>query len=351
MKSNSNIYELLNDMALDLNDYAKEELDDMEKRRLKKAFRKTRKNGFNLQKAGIVAAALVLSVGLFAQTNWGKGVYAATESKLAEISYTIAEALGIERNIAPYANVVNQVVEYNGVEMKLTDVIIDKDELILSVIANTTKPVQWVTFDYDIFINGKKVENYSSSGSIGPIDESKTRFSSVYSVDIDGMETTEDVNLKIVIKDLVYYHGDGITEQIKGKWKFEFVANGKELTAHTYALPLDYEFIIEDTKYTLEEFRYNSVNQKIFGKVQGQMSTAYEVDLRGWDDLGNDVRFSLTRVSGEEIVFKYQNFSGELSDEITSLTLTPYAAKLPEKSGKTSDSWEKVGEAFTIHLN
>ncbi|MDD4169973.1 MAG: hypothetical protein PHD36_06935 [Desulfotomaculaceae bacterium] len=29
---------------------------------------------------------------------------------------------------------------------------------------------------------------------------------------------------------------------------------------------------------------------------------------------------------------------------------TPYAAKLPEKSGKASDAWEQVGEAFTIHL-
>jgi hypothetical protein len=42
--------------------------------------------------------------------------------------------------------------------------------------------------------------------------------------------------------------------------------------------------------------------------------------------------------------------AGDLSDEITSITLTPYAAKLPENSGITSDVWEQVGEKFTIHL-
>ena len=50
-------------------------------------------------------------------------------------------------------------------------------------------------------------------------------------------------------------------------------------------------------------------------------------------------------------VFKYQNLDGDLSGEITAITLTPYAAKLPEKSGKLSDDWEQVGEAFTIFLN
>jgi len=69
-------------------------------------------------------------------------LYAAAESKVLEISYSIGKALGIERNIEPYAKVVNQIVEDNGVEVKLTDVIVDKDELIFSTIVNTNKPVE-----------------------------------------------------------------------------------------------------------------------------------------------------------------------------------------------------------------
>jgi hypothetical protein len=351
MKNTKNIYELLNHLDINLEHYAQEELDDMEKQKLKKAFRGNRNRISNAKKIGTVAVALLMALGFFTQTNWGKAVYAATESKLAEISYSIGEALGIERNIKPYASVVNQVVESNGVEMKLTDVIIDKDELILSIITNTNKPVvEGVNFDYDIFINGKQIRNYGATGSSGPIDDSQTRFFSAYAVNIDGIDTTENVNTKVVLKNLTYYTGNAATEKVKGEWEFEFAANGSELMANTYALGLDYSFNIGPEKYTLHEFRYNPVNQKIFGKVQDRSGRSYEIDLRGSDNLGNEVEFFLTSVSGEDLVFKYQNLDGDLSDKITSITLTPYAAKLPEKSGKTSDEWEQVGEAFTIFL-
>lgn len=350
MKNTENIYRLLNDLSMDLEDYTKEELSEMEKQRLKKAFRR-KKNGSNFKKIGAITVVLLLSVGILVPTGWGKVVFAATESKLSGLSYSISQALGIERNIAPYANVVNQVVESNGTAMKLTDVIIDKDELILSVITSTDKPVQGINFDYDIFINGKKIRNYSATGISGPIDDSRTRFSSAYSINIAGIDATGKVNIKVVLKNLTYYQSDGASEKVKGKWEFEFVASGRELMADTYSLALDYGFHIGDEKYTLEEFRYNPVNQKIFGKVKDRSEHSYEIDLRGKDNLGNKVEFTLTSASGEDLIFKYQNLLGDLSTEITSITLTPYAAKLPEKSGKTSDAWEQVGEAFTIHLN
>lgn len=358
MKDKENIYDLLNDLTMDFEDYPQEELSEIEKQRLKKAMRKNRIEALssknfrsnNFKKVGTIAIALLLSLGLFTQTGWGKAVYAATESKVAEISYSIGQALGIERNIEPYANVVNQVVESNGVEMKLAEVIIDKDELILSVITRTDKPVQWLNFDYDIFINGKKVRNYSASGTGGPIDKSQRDFNTVYAIDISGIDTMGDVDLKVVLKNLSYYLGDEITEKVKGKWKFEFVASSSELTANSRTLAIDHEFYIGDTKYTLEEFRYNPVNQKIYGKVEGQSAVSYDVDLRGWDNLGNEVKFYLSRVSDGNLTFNYQNFDGDLSNEITSLTLRPYAVKLPEQSGKISGDWQQVGEEFTIYL-
>jgi len=368
MKHTENIYELLNDMSIDLGDYPKEELSELEKQRLKKTFRinmkkslkdkardglinvKEQEKGRDFKKIGAIALAMFLSIGIFAQTSWGKAVYAATESKLVELSYTIGEALGIERNIAPYAQVVNQVVENQGVEMKLTDAIIDREELILSFLTSTTKPVQGLHFDYDIYLNGKKVKNYSASGTSGPIDATHTNFSTVYSIDIDDIDTIGEVKIKVVLKDLAYYFSNATKEKIKGKWEFEFVASGSELTANTRSQALAYDFYIEDTKYSLQEFRYNPVNQKIYGKAQGSVAASYEVDLRGWDDLGNEVVFYLARVSGEDLTFVYSNIDGDLSNEITSLTLAPYAARLPEHSGKTSDSWQKVGEEFTIYL-
>ncbi len=360
MKDSKNIYGLLNQVDFNIEEYEKEELSDIEKHRLKVNFRKRNKKKFDFKKVSAIVAALVLTIGIFGQTNFGRNVYAAAQSKVTEISYSIGKSLGIERNIEPYANVVDQVVEDKGVEIKLTDVIIDKNELIFSTIANTNQPMNGFRFDYDIFINGKRLKSYAASGSSGAIDDSNTLFFTTYTIDIKEIDTDENVDIKVVLKDISYYYignrelneGEEIeTEQIKGKWKFEFTANGKELMKKTYALPVEYSFNIDNTKYVLEEFRYNPVNQKIFGKVENKSNGFHAIDLRGYDNLGNEVVFYLSTLSGEDFIFRYQNSNGDLSDEITSITLIPYAAKYPEKSGKMNNDYKQVGEEFTVFLN
>lgn len=349
MKDSKNVYELLNHIDIDLEDYDREVLNDMEKRSLKNNFRKNRTKRFSLKKFGTIAAVAVLTIGLLSQTNFGKSVYAAAESKVSEISYSIGEALRTKRNIEPYANVVNQIVEDNGVEVKLNGVIIDKDELIFTTIANAATPVDWVNFDYDIFINGKKLTNYGATGSSGRIGNSETAFFHTYAVNTKGIDLKENIDVKIVLNNLNYII-DTSEKRIKGKWEFEFTASGSELMANSHTLPMDYSFNIGDLKYSLEEFRYNPVNQKFFGKLKGESKDSYAIELRGHDNLGNEVVFFLTSVSGEDLVFKYENIHGDLSDGITSITLIPYAAKYPEQSGKMSNDYEKVGEEFTISL-
>ncbi|SCG81692.1 hypothetical protein DW1_0071 [Proteiniborus sp. DW1] len=350
MKNSKNIYELLNQVEFNIDDYEKVELSDIEKKKLKQRFKEGRRKRLDFKKLGAITAALALTIGVFSQTSVGKSVYASAQSKITEISYSIGRALGIERNIEPYENIVNQIVENKGVEIKLTGVIIDKDELILSTIVNTNKPVDGFFFDYDIYINGKKLRDYGMTGSSGAIDDSKTIFFTANSFDVKGIDLYETLDIKVVLKNLHYYLVGESDEEIKGKWEFEFTASGNELATTSYTLPLDYSFDIDNTTYILEEFRYNPVNQKIFGKLKNQSTDSYQVDLRGHDNLGNEVIFFLTSVSGEELVFKYENIYGDLADEITSITLTPYAAKLPEESGRMSNDYKQVGEEFTIIL-
>lgn len=349
MKNSRNVYELLNNLKIDLDDYNKELLDDVEKQRLKRNFKKGRKQKISFKRLGTIASVAVLTFALLGHTSFGESVYAAAQSKVSEISYSIGKALGTERDIEPYANVVNKIVENHGVEMKLSDVIIDKDELLFTTLVDTKKPIDGCHFDYDIFINGKKLTNYGATGISGKVDASERIFFNTYAVDVKGIDLKENLDIKIIFKDIYYLEGTA-EGKIKGKWEFKFTANGNELMATSHSIPLNYSFDIGDQNYSLEEFRYNPVNQKIFGKVKGASKDSYVVDLRGYDNLGNEVVFFLTSKSGEDLVFKYSNIHGDLSDEITSITLTPCAAKLPEKSGKMSDDYQQVGEEFTIDL-
>ena len=62
MKKPKNIYDLLNNMDFDIDDYEKEELNDMEKKKFKNEFRKNNKKKFNFKKFGSIAVALLLSI-------------------------------------------------------------------------------------------------------------------------------------------------------------------------------------------------------------------------------------------------------------------------------------------------
>lgn len=356
MKKPKNIYDLLNNMDFDIDDYEKEELNDMEKKKFKNEFRKNKKKKFNFRKFGSIVAAIILSIGVLSQTNIGKEVYAAAESKISELTYSIGNALNIERDIEKYSNLINKTVENNGVEIKLTDVIIDKDELLFSTIINTNNPADGVDFDYDIFINGKRLIEYGATGSSGEIDNSEELFSANYEVDVKNIDIEENVDVRIVLKNLSYYtFGDSMKvknkKNVRGKWDFEFNANGSELAANTYSLPLDYSFKIGKQEYTLEEFRYNPVSQKVYGVVENEDEAFYTIDLKGYDDIGNEVKFSFSRQDNEDLVFRYSNLDNDLSEEAKSITLIPYAAELPKESGnEMTNPYTAVGEEFTINL-
>lgn len=364
MKKSKNIYDLLNEIDFDIEDYEKEELKDIEKKKMKKNFNKSRKKKYNFKKIVAIAAALLLTVGVLSQTSLGKDVYARAESKISEISYSIGRVFRTKRDITPYSEIINQTVEDNGVEIKLLEFIIDKDEFIFSTVTDTGTQADMSNFEYDIFINGKILNilpigggTITASGPL-PVNTHTAEFKDT-DIDIDG-----DLDIKIVLRDLTSYTvGDSIEDikenSIEGKWEFEFRANGSELTANTYSLPLDYSFNLGEQKYQLEEFRYNPVNQKIYGTSHGEYELSHFVKLMGYDDLGNKVEFGLHRYrhKEKEIIFNYDSIYNEgrdLSDNAELITLAPYAVEFSKEKGINSNNYkhfyEQVGKEFTISL-
>ena len=155
MKNSKNIYEYLNDVNFNIEDYEQEELNDLEKQKLKNRFNKNIKKKHSFKGLATVTASLVLATVVLSQTSLGENIYASTQSKLSDISYSIGNALGIKKDIEPYSNVINKLVEESGIEVKLTDVIIDKDELLFATVVSTDKPVDDISFDYDKVNNAR----------------------------------------------------------------------------------------------------------------------------------------------------------------------------------------------------
>lgn len=353
MKNSENIYELLNNIGFDIEDYKKKELTDIEKKELKNNFNKNKRKKFNIKKIASIVASLILTVGILSQTGVGQYVYATTQSKLSEISYSIGRAIGVEKDIESYTNIINKSIESNGIEMKLTDVIIDEDELILATIVDTGEALSMTDFDYKIFINGKRVINAGSSAVTRSIDDTESILSTIYRININDMDLTKDMDIRIIFSNLNYSVGN-IQNKIKGKWKFEFNASGKELMADTKIVNLDYFFDGDDVRYILKGFRYNPVNQKIYGKIEGIKTgrSRYDIILKGKDNLENLVEFSSGSRSLESFEFRRNRYDGDLSSQAIYITLAPYAKEFPEEEGNPYvEEWKQIGEEFTIFLN
>ena len=336
-----NIYDILNDSDINLKDYKKEEFNDIEKGKMKKNFRNSIKKKKNCKKSKIAATVVIgLMVGLFG-TNPGNQVLASINI----IGFDIASRLGIENNLEEYKTVVDKSVTNKGITMQLNEVVLDGNELIVSstLKSNDKKiDVLGMIASGKVYINGKSV-GLTVAGGSKKIDDYTVE--QVMTHTLDGNEFSGDLDVKILYTNV--RSGDSTT---KGTWKFEFKTNGDELASDTQIIEVDNKFILDNGEVAIKKYTSNSVGQKIYYSKTSK-GNAYDIKLVGTDDLGNKVEFYSRNSSEDKGMLTRYDLDGPLSTEAKSLTLTPYAVEFPKESGRMSDDFKQVGEAFTIELN
>lgn len=349
----NNMYSLLNDASIDLDEYKKDDFNDIEKKLLEKNIRESIKKGSKQNtRRKVIAAATIVAV-LSGMYFGNTGAYAI--SKINLLSESISSFLGLEKNLEDYNTVVNKAVIDNGVTVKLNEVILDDNELIISTNISSERILKdYETWDSEmtLYINNKKVKFTGASGGMKNMDDNTTQQVLEYDLDsIKDVDLNGDLNIKIIYSKMMVNE-----EDINGTWKFEFKTNGDKLKIDTKTVNLDYEFDLENgNKYILEKYTDNALGQKVYGKIidNSENKGTYKILLKGYDDLGNKVEFDLSRGRKEWFVLKYENvLFGNLNEKASKLMLTPYAVKMPEQSGKepSSDEYKKVGDEFTINI-
>ncbi|EGT3616805.1 DUF4179 domain-containing protein [Clostridium perfringens] len=356
------IYELLNDVKINLDEYSVEELNEIESKKIKKGLNKkiNIKKGF--KKKRIIAASTVAVLG-FTLLNTNVGVYAL--DSIGTMAYNISEALGIDRELNDYKTVVDQVKVKNGISVKLDEVILNNDELIVSYIAKSdekiTKEYGTINLFGSIWINGKSIE-LSASGSSEKIDDNTVRCMTTYDLGDKNFKGDIDVKIKFYSamisgteNEKVNKDEEIIPKEVRGPWTFKFKTNGNELSIKTNEFVLDNSFDLPNgQKVTLDKMTRNDIGCKIYyskGEVpEGEEYRSYDMLLKGIDNNGKEVSFYLSKGSNEGGILVEDNLNRNINKDTKSITLTPYAVAFPEKSGKMSNDYKKVGEEFTINL-
>lgn len=341
-----NIYDLLNEVEIDLNEYNKEEFTDIEKRKTKNIFKKSIRKNTTLYKKYVSTASIGLLVVTLFTTNLGDNVLAYANT----LAYDIASYLGIEKNLDEYKTVVNQSISKNGLTVQLNEVVLDNDQLVVSATSKYNEKLEngSISLGSSIYINGERVNN-GGSGSSKQLDDYTVEAVKFHNIknDIDGDldYLNGDLNVKVVFSDPII---NGKT--VSGQWAFEFKTNGDELALNTKEILLDYSFKLDnDQEIILKKYTSNNLGQKIYFSKESE-GTDYDMLLKGHDDLGNQVEFYMSSANAYNGMFKLETINGNLDENAKKLYLTPYAVKFPDKSGKMSNDFKKVGEEFTIDL-
>lgn len=92
------------------------------------------------------------------------------------------------------------------------------------------------------------------------------------------------------------------------------------------------------------------MGQRIFFKTSTPDTVPdYDILLKGTDDLGNPVQFSIRTVNAGVGCMEVDTLkNGYVSDEAQALTLTPYISQTPQGNGKIIQDYQPAGDSFTI---
>lgn len=331
----TNIYMMLNEIESDTQANKEEEWSRSEAKRLKKkVFGKVRKKSRRrIAIAGVcTAAALVLVVVLPS-----RGMVA---DAMELLSYRIGTFLGIDRNLEPYEQIVDQSVTQNGITVTLNSVVLDVDELVVSTTETYEESIgeEGSELMGGIYVNGIPASS-GAGGASRNIDAHTREVVMKYNLDRADVEEKMDVTIQ--------YH---TYEGSDGTWEFKFTADGEQLAVDTKTINLTYQYKLPDgSNITLTKFTSNAMGQKIFYETDSGRND-YNMMMKGTDNLGNPVSFYVSISDKQGGRFVIENLDGNLSEEAESLTLIPYAAEFPKESGRMSDDYEQAGEEFTIML-
>lgn len=352
------IYKLLNNIDIEDEIMEFEDISEIEKEKIKrdiksdvrfKSKNKNKNNSKNKKYIAVAAASLIV-ISSF-NSSIPKTIYAKTMSTLDNISLSISELLNTNNDISDYATTINKSIEYDGVNIKLGDVIIDDDQLIItSLVEVEDTSIDNISFDYNIKINGKTIKEGSSFGSTGKIEKDSNIFSDVRYISVDKDLLDEDkLNLDLSINKVYLSRENTETnKKVKGKWDYSFTATTEELRKDTNVLNINEKFTIGKNEYEIENIIINPVNQIIKVKPLNDSTLDSQIKFEGYDDLERAVVFDLSSFDGEELIFKYNNYSEDLRLDFESLNLNIYTREYPKESGRLSGEWEKLDKEIII---
>lgn len=344
------IYDMANNIVTGFSeeenaDQDKRKLTDTEIRKYMHNFRKRRKGGKKSipgpGKMAVCAAALLLIVGTAAASS---EVHAAIE----RLQWTIGSALGLQKDLEDYKEVVDTTVMDSGYALTLHEVVASEEELWINLSVQkedgTPLSLDEISPDGIIAINGKRIYA-GSGGGIHYLNEEKTAVGMEMHYSSDGVDLTGEKEYQIIFRHL------DMEGKIKGNWTFSFTADASTLMADTLRIPLEKTFTLPNgIAVTLTEFTSNDLEQRIFYTAEAKEAIDYDLLVKAIDEEGQEYTFYLSQFNGKEKKGYLRAQDTRIPEGITPVEMTLYTVAMPKENGKMSNDFQPLGDSFMVEV-
>lgn len=258
---------------------------------------------FPAGKAAACAALVIIlgTAGIFHQQ---------AEAMFASFTTKIARILRIEEDLAPYAEIINTSQTREGVTVTLEEVILGEDELYASVYLDWDDSVKLeegmtdpgIGIGGDLKINGEKV----AAVSCGNMGDGETEVNHEHLLSfLYGENVLPDEIREIELEIRVFLTTEETDEGIP--FIFRFAASGEELQNDTVHVSLDQETKTENgITFHFRELILNKLLSRISGDYDDSLQKMDDAVylLLGADSRGNQLKYELYSVEGQNIIFE-----------------------------------------------
>lgn len=357
---NKDIFDIYNDIDIDLNSYEKQNLTEIEiKKYGKNFFKKLRKNRPNKIRNKLIAVAvsIVLIFG-FSKSDMGRDIYGKIMNLIDTKNYSSIDSyryIPYSEEIIKYINQVNEVVESNGIKVKISEIIIDRDRIFVSYLIEIGDKINELPKLYSVYGN-----NMIAKDNYGVNMNSQLNFvnnninGSLISLNHEILDYKEGIFGGVLIYESLEIPSDKIVDieinidkiellalnesskfekiELKGNWNFDITVDRTKLVENTKIVELNEKIKIDNIEFKLDEFIISPITKSIRGSaiIDGKnikdlnseefndfiRKYAYKPQvlfLDGRADIGKRIVFEL-RVVGQDIVFDYIGYGEPIND-------------------------------------
>lgn len=304
------IYELLNETKIDFSEVTEAEVSEIERERGKRKLMQSIKKKNKSKKLVCAAAAVVLIV-LTSMTAinpaWAKNIPIVGDLFQKELVST-------NNNYTYYTKVIGKTKSQDGISVTFENAAVDNNMLSLSfTIKNNNAAIknpETLFIPITLRLNGKDMGSMGGSTSSKVIDKNTVEY--LMSIDLDGENLPENLNLDVGIESMFNKKGD---------WGTKFSIDTKEIKKNTHVEKVNDKFNIAGENFIVDEVTISPLTTNIKYHAEGENNKC--VDFLVFDQDGNEVKFMGGKSNGgknRENLFS-MNFIN--NKNISSLRLIP----------------------------